>query len=153
MERIQKCIGEILGSRPVITIPPQASVRDALGAMVEAHADCALVVEREEVAGIFTERDLVTRVLGAGLDPAATPVARVMTRDPEVLGAEDRLSYAINQMVVGGYRNLPILADGGGAGVLSARDVVAHLDEVIGALAARDDGAIPSEWLDLGGGD
>ena len=70
-------------------------VHDAVGRMVAARQPGVLVVDREaRLVGIFTERDLLTRVVGRGLDPRATPLGGVMTRSPEALTPRDRVCYA-----------------------------------------------------------
>jgi CBS domain-containing protein len=69
-----------------------------------------LVVDADgRLAGIFTERDALTRVVARGLAPRETQVADVMTRDPEALSAGDRVAYAVNQMRVAGYRTIPLV--------------------------------------------
>ena len=59
--------------------------------------------------GIFTERDVLTRVVARGLDPDRTSLAEVMTPDPEALAVGDRVAYAVNQMSVAGYRTIPLV--------------------------------------------
>ena len=77
-----------------------------------------------------------------------------MTRDPETLCADDCVTYAINMMSVGGFRNIPIVdQDGRPEGVLRVREVVSHLSELVskeglGEKSPKDG----SEWFDVGGG-
>jgi len=61
------------------------------------------------LTGIFTERDVLTRVVGKDLDARRTALAGVMTRNPEALTARDRVAYAVNRMSVAGYRTIPLV--------------------------------------------
>src|SRR5205814_1124531 len=81
---------------------------------------CVLVVDAAGVLkGIFTERDLLNRVAGRGLDWAACKVADYMTAEPESLRADDRIVWALNLMAVGGYRHVPLTdAQGRATGVV-----------------------------------
>ncbi len=86
----------------------------------------------DRLAGIFTERDALLRVLAEGLDPAATPVSEVMTPEPETLTPLQTVRSAMHLMVSGGLRHVPIVPVGGRpTGVVSARDVVAYLVEFL----------------------
>jgi CBS domain-containing protein len=80
------------------------------------------------LVGIFTERDVLTRVVGRDLDARRTHLGEVMTRNPQALSANDRVAYAIHCMSVAGYRTIP-LVDGEGRplGVVTVNDVVRWL--------------------------
>jgi CBS domain-containing protein len=81
------------------------------------------------VAGIFTERDVMTRVIEQKL-PATTPVEKVMTPSPKTLKVTDSVADAIRLMNQGRYRHLPLVdADGRLVGVLGVRDVIGYLAE------------------------
>jgi CBS domain-containing protein len=78
--------------------------------MLAAHRAAVLIVDGDgKLSGIFTERDVLTRVLGPGLDPVKTTVGQVMTRDPDALSLGDRVAYAVNRMSVAGYRTIPLI--------------------------------------------
>jgi CBS domain-containing protein len=103
-----------------ICLSETATDHEAAGVLVtDAHG---------RLAGIFTERDVLTRVVGRDLDARQTPLSEVMTRDPEALTASDRVAYAIHCMSVAGYRTIP-LVDGEGRpiGVVTVSDVVRWL--------------------------
>ena len=149
--RIQKTIGQYLTDRAPVTCRRGQTVAEAAAMMAEHSADCVLVVEGDRLVGIFTEWDFLDRVAAAGLDPSTTQLGQVMTADPSALSPEDCITYAINRMALGGYRNLPIVDESGvPVASLSVRDVITHLDEVIGELDGNDDGA--GAWTDIGGG-
>jgi CBS domain-containing protein len=98
------------------------------------HTGCLLVTARGRLVGIFTDRDLLTRVLAPGR-PLDTRVRAVMTPDPVTVGPADPVRTAIRRMQKGGYRHLPVVADGGRpVGILSARRVVRYIVEHFPAL-------------------
>jgi CBS domain-containing protein len=99
--------------------------------MVQREIGAVLVERDARAVGIFTERDVLRRVVLRGLDQGR-PVSEVMTRDPEALGADDSIAFALNRMIVGGYRHLPIVDDQGKPGaVLSLREVVSFIVELL----------------------
>ncbi len=77
--------------RQVIHLAPSASVREAARLMSENHIGALLVMDEGRLAGIFTERDALNRVLAEGRDPDSTPLSEVMTRDPVTLSPHCRL--------------------------------------------------------------
>lgn len=110
------------------------TVADAVAAMREWNIGSLLVTESGRVVGIFTERDLLTRVLAPGT-PLDTPIRRCMTADPVTVSPKDSVRTAIKRMQKGGYRHLPVVDEGGRpVGVLSARRVVHYLVEHFPAL-------------------
>jgi CBS domain-containing protein len=116
--------------RPAVCVTPRTSVADAIALMKQHASGCVLVESEQRLLGIFTERDVLFRVAGARLDPAATPVAAVMTADPETLTMHDELAWVLNLMVVGGFRHVPIVDDDGKAvAVISMQRIVERLVE------------------------
>ena len=111
---------------PALTVPLDGTLQQAVGIMQTRHVGCVLVVDGGGLLkGIFTERDLLNRVAGKGLDWSKAPVADYMTADPESLHADDAIVWALNLMHVGGYRHVPITdAAGKAVGVISVKDVV-----------------------------
>jgi CBS domain-containing protein len=97
--------------QPAITLERSATVRDAIEAMREAQVSCVLVVDRGQLAGIFTERDVVTKVAAQAIDVDHVQMQEVMHPDPDALGMEDELVYALHQMGLGEYRPLPVVDD------------------------------------------
>ena len=117
-----------LGPRAPIVVEPQVPVLEAIALMQEARVGCVLVVLAGRLKGIFTERDVLTQVVGRSIDPIKTPVRRLMTPDPEYLRPTDSIAYALNAMSLGGYRHVPLVDDARRpVGVVSVRDVVNYL--------------------------
>ena len=112
-----------LGPREPICVRPEATMRDAIAVMNDAHVGCVLVTQEDRLVGILTERDVLKKVVGKlDLD---TPVEQIMTKNPETVGMEDGIAYALNKMHVGGYRHIPVLDnEGRPVGVVSVKDFV-----------------------------
>ncbi len=92
----------------------------------EQHIGCVLVTGAEgKLEGIFTERDLLTKVALQPIDWSQERVADYMTPEPETLRVDDRIAWALKLMHVGGYRHVPITdLQGRPVGVVSIRDIV-----------------------------
>ena len=114
-------VGEIM-SKDLITVDQQATVAEAATIMGEHHAGSALVMEGESLSGIFTERDIV-RALGEHFDAAGHPVANWMTRNPITIGSDADVHDALERMLSGGFRHLPVLDGDRVVGVVSMRDL------------------------------
>jgi CBS domain-containing protein len=114
--------------RPPVCVAPGATVRDAVTAMNEHRTGCVLVVDRDRLIGVFTERDVLTKVVGRDLDLDAVVVSALMTAAPECLTLDDGIAYALNMMSVGGFRHIP-LVDGAHrpTGVVAMRDIVDYM--------------------------
>jgi CBS domain-containing protein len=114
-----------LGPPRPLSLAPGATVRDAIRTMREHRVGCLLVVERESLVGIITERDLLLKLEDGSL---ARPVRDLMTPEPEVLTPDDPIVYALNKMSVGGFRHVP-LVDGEGrpVGIISVKDIIDYI--------------------------
>ncbi len=126
----QQVRGAIL-TQPVRGLDPQepvcvgvnATLREAVEAMNRVKAGCVLVKGGDRLVGILTERDILRPVVGK-LE-LEQPVSTVMTKNPETVGMDHGIAYALNKMHVGGYRHIPIIDAGGRPiGIISVRDIV-----------------------------
>jgi CBS domain-containing protein len=112
-----------------LRVTPTSSVAEAVAAMREAGVGYVLVCEGERLRGIFTERDLMRRVLAEG-KPLTLPVSSCMTPDPVVVSCKDPVSAALRRMEEGGYRHLPVVDEAGHVvGMLSVKRIVRYLVE------------------------
>jgi CBS domain-containing protein len=102
---------------------PDDTVQDAAKRMAEACCGSILVCDGEKLAGIFTERDLLVRVVAAGLEPPKTRVGDVMTADPDTIEGSAPVVEAIRHMDEFSYRHLPVVEHGRLIGVVSWRDL------------------------------
>lgn len=112
-----------------ICLRETATVHEAIERMLERRQAGVLVVDAGgRLAGIFTERDVLTRVAGRRRDFRHTPLGEVMTRNPEALSTRDRVAYAIHCMSVAGYRTVPLVdAERRPIGVVTVNDVIRWL--------------------------
>lgn len=99
------------------------TVRKATAMMAEHACSSILICEGERLQGIFTERDLLVRVVAAGLDPDKTTLAEVMSADPDTIDGNEPVIEAIRRMDEFNFRHLPVMVDGKVAGVVSLRDL------------------------------
>lgn len=151
MRRIQRTISEIMVEGPAPTVGPTDMVGDAVEVMKKHAANYVVVLEAEKLVGIFTERDYLNRVMAARREPDTLQVQDVMTSEPVTLSPADSVAYAINQMAVGRFRNVPIVdGDGRFRTVITVRDVIGQLSDLLAEAASSDDEM--HEWTDIGGG-
>ena len=154
MRAVKRTVQGLVASRSVPSCKPGSTVATAVSLMCEGHVSCVLVLDDAGLAGIFTERDYLNRVAAPGRDPDTTLISEVMTDSPETLHLTDCVTWAINKMAMGGFRNVPILDDADRpVAVLSVRDVVDHLVEVFQEVdVAPVDDSATNDWIDIGGG-
>ncbi len=113
-----------------VAVPPSATIGEAARVMKEHRIGCVLVEDGGKLVGIFTERDILFKLVGTGYDPAKVTVDGAMTRNPETLTLEDPIAYAMQLMSVGGFRHIPLVdADRRPVGMLSVKDIVEYLVE------------------------
>jgi CBS domain-containing protein len=119
----------MLGPAEPICLRATATVAEAIERMLARRQAGILVVDGEgRLVGIFTERDVLTRVAGRGRDPRQTTLGEVMTPDPDALMTGDRVAYAVHSMSVAGYRTVPLVdADRKPIGVVTVNDVIRWL--------------------------
>ena len=122
----ERRVFEPVSQKHVVSIGPNASVRDAAGVMTRANCGSVLVMEPPAtLLGIVTERDLMTRVLARGVDPERTTVREIMTPNPTCVPPETLVSDAVVIMLERGFRHLPIVGPGSRIlGVFSVRDAL-----------------------------
>jgi CBS domain-containing protein len=116
-----------LKPKPAATLRQMGTIRAAVQLMLDRKLGAVLVEREGRVVGIFTERDLMRRVVAAGI-ALDRSIEEVMTPDPETLKLDDGVAFALNRMVVGGFRNVPIVDENGAlVAILSQREVVDYI--------------------------
>jgi len=109
---------------PIPSVPGTTRLRDVIAIMQKRRVAAVVVTHERRVVGIFTERDLLNRIVGLSLNEDL-PISDVMTRDPKTLSSDDRIADAIRLMTEQGYRHIPLVdRDGRDVGLVSARDIV-----------------------------
>ncbi len=110
----------------VIGVEPTATVYEAIEKMVEHNCGSLLVMDEEEVAGIFTERDYLRKIALQGRTSKTTAVREVMTSPVIVAEADAEIDEALAMMTDRHIRHLPVVAEGSVVGVVSIGDLVKH---------------------------
>ena len=113
--------------RPVVTIDESRSALEAAILMAEQFIGSVVVTSAAKVTGILTERDLIMRVVGKGLNPDRVTIKDVMTTDLIRVGPEDSSSHCLNLMKEHRCRHLLVFDGGEFLGIVSLRDMVALL--------------------------
>ncbi len=119
-------IRNLTSLRAPVSVGPDASAADAIREMMDHHIGCVLVVnDSGQLAGVFTERDVLRKIAAEGRTPERVPVSEVMTGDPECLTLDDSMAYALHHMSVGGFRHIPLVDEAGKpTGVIAMRAIV-----------------------------
>lgn len=130
-------MSEIVRDQRPLTFSPHTTVKHACHGMRERRVGAVLVTDKDHrLLGIFTGRDAVCRVLAEGKDPAKTTLAEVMTPNPSTMAPTGSAIEALRLMSDGGFRHVPVVADGKVVGVVSHGDFrgleTARLDEETG---------------------
>jgi CBS domain-containing protein len=116
--------------KSAITVPIDAPIQEAIRLMQVKRIGCVLVTSNGKLLGIFTERDVLKKILGVSFDLQVTPITEVMTPNPQFLHEEDTLAYALNFMDLGGYRHIPVVNDRKEpTGLVSIKDIVSYVVE------------------------
>jgi CBS domain-containing protein len=134
----ERAVGTIIEDQQPISAQADTSVAEAARIMRSRRVGALLVMEGGRLAGIFTERDALFRVIAEGRDPEATPLHEVMTRDPRTISPDRPFGHALHIMYEGGFRHVPVVRDGRAIGVVSARDALGpEMRQFIADLDAR----------------
>lgn len=113
----------------LVTFAPDTTVREAVEVMAKRRFGAIPVVERDRLVGIFTERDVLVRVMAAGKDPDTTRLDEVMTRNPDTVRSSDAVVHALELMNEHNYRHLPVVDGERLVGVVSIRDLYRSVKE------------------------
>lgn len=121
-----RIVSKTMSGRRFLSVLPDRSVWEAASIMTQTNSSSVLVIDADnQLLGIVTERDMITRVLVKARDPKATPVSAVMTRNPHTVRPETTVSNAILIMIERGFRHVPVVnAEGMILGVFSSRDAM-----------------------------
>jgi CBS domain-containing protein len=137
----ERTVFQAMSRRHVVSLGPGATVHEAACVMTQANCGSVLIIDGAgTLLGILTERDLMTKVLAKALNPATTPVTKVMTPNPQCVGPAMRVADAVLIMIERGFRHLPVVIDGTKIlGVFSARDALPREMNTAESLAAFND--------------
>jgi len=111
-----------------LIVDEHASLYEAIRMMRQHKQPCVLVTHEGRLAGIFTEHDVLMKIVDTGIDLEQTPVSSYMTSDPVALPVEASVAYALNKMVVDRFHRLPLTdPEGRPTGVVSMRNIIEYL--------------------------
>ncbi len=110
-----------------VGVAPDEPVALAVHAMQQRGVECVLVREGDRLVGILTESDILMKAAGDKQDLNAVAVRQLMSGDPVCLREDDTLAVALHEMSVGGFRHIPLLANGRAGRVVSIQDVFRHV--------------------------
>ena len=131
-------VRSMMQRRNVLKAPPETLVSKAAKLMANKNVGAVMVVEDDRLVGIFTERDVVFRVVARGLDAQATRLADVMTRAPDTVDPDKPFGYALLMMHERGFRHLPVIQDGKLIGIVSSRSAMdPELEEFVSEAHRR----------------
>ena len=119
----ERTVRQIIEGQEPVTAPASTTVSEAARLMKERNVGALMVLEGEKLAGVFTDRDGLFRVLAEGLG-GDTPLSAVMTVNPRTIDPESRFTDALQMMHDGRYRHLPVVEDGRVIGIVSVRDAL-----------------------------
>ena len=123
-------IGEVIRNREIHSLQASQTVRAAALYMTQCNIGAVPVMDGERLLGIFSERDMLTRVVAPMRNPETTLVSEVMSREPFVVGPEDTVERCMLAMKHHGFRHLPVCDGETLIGFVSLRDLLLHdLDE------------------------
>ncbi|MDT5060582.1 MAG: hypothetical protein QOH63_1041 [Acidobacteriota bacterium] len=117
-----------LAQMETITARPLESALEVARRMKEAQTGCVLVVDDEgKLTGIFTEHDVLCKLMSAAGDAQDVPVSELMSANPETLRETDSVAAALNKMAMGRYRHVPIARSDGSYSIASIKSVLDYI--------------------------
>jgi len=119
----ERTILSIIGAQNTVTLQPGTTVRAAAKVMAQHRIGAVPVTEKGRLVGIFTERDLMNRVIAGDIDEDATRLGDVMTAEPQTIAADATIVDALHLMIDGGFRHLPVVQGERLVGIVSMRDI------------------------------
>ncbi len=111
----------------VFSVPSDVTVYDAVQEMNRDKVGAVVVLKAGKLAGIFTERDVLVRVVAAGIDPRTTPIEKVMTRDPLTVDSATTIEQVMTLFTEKRFRHLPVVDQGNLVGLISIGDILRRM--------------------------
>ena len=131
-------IRSVMEKKKLVTAPPETTVSQAAKLMAKKNVGAVMVVEGERLVGIFTERDVVIRVIARGRDTQATLLSDVMTTSPQTVDPDKTYGFALLMMHENGFRHVPVIENGKPIGIVSSRNALdPDLEEFVAETQRR----------------
>ena len=132
-------IRSVMQRKKLLMAAPEILVDRAAKLMAAKNVGAILVVDDNLLVGIFTERDLLARVVAQGLDAHVTPLSDVMTRSPQTIDPDKPFGCALLVMYEKGFRHLPVVESGKPIGIVSSRSALdPELEEFAVEVSRRE---------------
>ena len=116
-----------LNPRSAITVSPETSVQQSIQLLKDKGVGCVLIIEGDTLTGIFSERDVLYKLVGKKHLLHTIQTKKVRTPRPVTLNLDDSIRFALHQMSVGGFRHIPIVSPNQPLRIISARDVLGYV--------------------------
>ena len=128
----RKIVPNIVQRQSIASVLTTDSARDAAAKMADGNFAAVVVVDgKGKLIGIVTERDMSQKVVAKGWAAEATPISKIMTKNPDTLGPDDSAGDALELMQTRRYRHLPVVEDGQCVGMVSIRDLYAAVKSTL----------------------
>ena len=122
---MNRTLSQIVAGQSVISAAATTTVRTAAITMARNNIGAIFIVDADgQLLGLFTERDVLNRVVAKGLDPDSTPLSAVMTSKLQTATLDKPLGHALHMMFEGGFRHVPVVENGRPVGMVSARNAL-----------------------------
>ncbi len=132
-------IRSVMERKKMLIAPPETTVSKAAKLMANKNVGAVMVVEKERLVGIFTERDAVFRVIARGLDAQTTRLTDVMTTAPQTVDPDKTFGYALLLMYENGFRHVPVIENGKPVGIVSGRNALdPEMEEFVSEARRRE---------------
>jgi len=132
-------VKSLMEPNKLIMVSPETTVSEAAGLMAGKNTGAVLVVDKQRLVGIFTERDVVFRVLAKGQDAVTTPLRDVMTSSPFTLAQGTSYGHALLLMQENGFRHVPVVDGERVVGIVTARNAMdPQLEEFVSEARRRE---------------
>lgn len=132
-------IKSVMVREKFVAVAPEQTVSQAARLMATQNVGAVMVVESDQLIGIFTERDVVFRVVALGHDPKEVRLRTVMTANPKTLGPTQSYGHALVLMQENGFRHVPVVDEGRPVGVISSRNAMdPELEEFVADQRRRE---------------
>lgn len=121
---------DVLKPNEPIVVTSDTPAANVISLLAEKDIGCVLVVDNEEIVGIFSERDALLKLGTRFAELGSQPVSEFMTKKVQGLDQGAKVAFAVHRMDLGSYRHIPIIdADGHPTGIISARDILRYLTD------------------------
>lgn len=131
-------VRSVMEKKKLLTAAPETTVSEAAKLMEKKNVGAVMVIKKDKLVGIFTERDAVFRVIAKGRDTRITPLSEVMTANPQTVDPDKTFGYALLMMHENGFRHVPVIEKDKLIGIVSSRNALdPDLEEFVAEAQRR----------------